>query len=318
MSAGKSVRLYLVDGRPGGLLTAEIMNWTGHVMAAPRSDARDKLLRREEASRTGVYVLLGNDPVPQVYVGETDELAKRLNENRHERLREDWWDRVVLITSKDANVTKAHVRYLESRLISNATAAKRATVLNKTNSGFALLPEADRSDMDYFIEQLDIVLPVIAVDVFRVPQTHTAPAAKIAVDASARISPEFHLVYRKLGVVARAQQVDGEFVVLAGSTAAPQISQPAKAVDTTQRQYEQRVAKHAALVASGALAIEGKLAHFTHDTVFNSPSAAGCIVKGSASCNGRVEWKTPEGIQFGDWESLEVGIASDAEDRRGV
>jgi hypothetical protein len=38
MSTGKSVRLFLADGTPGGLLTAEIMNWTGHIIAAPRSD----------------------------------------------------------------------------------------------------------------------------------------------------------------------------------------------------------------------------------------------------------------------------------------
>lgn len=35
---GKSVRMFLADGTPGGLITAEIMNWTGHVIAAPRSD----------------------------------------------------------------------------------------------------------------------------------------------------------------------------------------------------------------------------------------------------------------------------------------
>ncbi len=31
MSQGRSLRLFLVDGTPNGLLTAEIMNWTGHV-----------------------------------------------------------------------------------------------------------------------------------------------------------------------------------------------------------------------------------------------------------------------------------------------
>ena len=35
MSIGKSVRLFVAEGTPGGLLTAEIMNWTGHVTAAP-------------------------------------------------------------------------------------------------------------------------------------------------------------------------------------------------------------------------------------------------------------------------------------------
>ena len=61
MSIGKSVRLFLADGTPGGLLTAEIMNWTGHVVAAPRSDLA-ALLKRPEAKRTGIYILLGDDP----------------------------------------------------------------------------------------------------------------------------------------------------------------------------------------------------------------------------------------------------------------
>ena len=38
VTVGKNVRLFLVDGTPGGLVTAEIMNWTGHLLAGPRSD----------------------------------------------------------------------------------------------------------------------------------------------------------------------------------------------------------------------------------------------------------------------------------------
>ena len=58
--SGKQIRLFLVDGTPGGLTTAEITNWTGHVFSARRSDLAD-LLKREEAQRTGVYFLLGDD-----------------------------------------------------------------------------------------------------------------------------------------------------------------------------------------------------------------------------------------------------------------
>ena len=58
--SGKQVKLFLVDGTPGGLTTAEITNWTGHVLSARRSDLSD-LLEREEAQRTGVYLLLGDE-----------------------------------------------------------------------------------------------------------------------------------------------------------------------------------------------------------------------------------------------------------------
>ena len=81
MSSGKLVRLFLADGTPGGLLTAEIMNWTGHVVAAPRSDLAS-LLKRQEPSRTGIYILLGDDPDSldgqMAYIGEGDDVSKRL------------------------------------------------------------------------------------------------------------------------------------------------------------------------------------------------------------------------------------------------
>jgi hypothetical protein len=79
---GRQIRIFLVDGTPGGLLTAEIMNWTGHIVAAPRSDLA-RLLGREETSRTGVYVLLGDDPEALgqqlAYIGEGDEVRDRLD-----------------------------------------------------------------------------------------------------------------------------------------------------------------------------------------------------------------------------------------------
>jgi len=55
--SGKQIKLFLVDGTPGGLTTAEITNWTGHVLSARRSDLAD-LLKRDEAQHTGVYFLL--------------------------------------------------------------------------------------------------------------------------------------------------------------------------------------------------------------------------------------------------------------------
>ena len=108
--SGKQIKLFLIDGTPGGLTTAEITNWTGHVLSAGRSDLAD-LLRRDEAQRTGAYLLLGDDEEAvgntRCYIGEADIVADRLRDHQ----REKEWDRLVVITSKDANLTKAHVRY---------------------------------------------------------------------------------------------------------------------------------------------------------------------------------------------------------------
>ena len=61
LSAGRTVRLFLVDGAATGLMTAEILSWTGRALVAPRSRLPD-VLKRQEARGTGVYFLVGDDP----------------------------------------------------------------------------------------------------------------------------------------------------------------------------------------------------------------------------------------------------------------
>lgn len=172
------------------------------------------LLKRDEAQRTGAYLLLGEDEEAvgntRCYIGEADVVSERLRYHQREK---DFWDRVVVITSKDANLTKAHGRYLESRIIELDKRAGRVKVENGTASPPPALPEADASDMDYFVSQLEIVLPVLGVNAIRVPTAKPGPSD--CGDES--LSPVFQLRNGKLGVDARAQQIDGEFTMLAGS-----------------------------------------------------------------------------------------------------
>ena len=85
--SGKQTKLFLADGTPGGLTTAEITNWTGHVLSARRSDLAG-LLKRDEAQRTGVYLLLADDEAAigdiRCYVGEADVVADRLRRHPSE------------------------------------------------------------------------------------------------------------------------------------------------------------------------------------------------------------------------------------------
>ncbi len=148
---GKTVKMFLADGTPGGLQTAEIMNWTGHIVAAPRSDLA-ALLSRRDVGRTGVYVLIGEDPKTGgilAYIGEGDEVGVRIRRHAEPEYKngKDFWDRAIVITSKDANITKAHARYLEARLIQLAQLAGRANLVNGSAPPLPALPEADISDM---------------------------------------------------------------------------------------------------------------------------------------------------------------------------
>ncbi len=102
---GRTIRIYLVDGVPTGILTAEIINWTGKVFVAPRSQLAD-LAKREGAKRTGVYCLVGQDPdsptKDQVYVGEGDSVLARLTSHDTDESK-DFWARAVFVISKDQN-----------------------------------------------------------------------------------------------------------------------------------------------------------------------------------------------------------------------
>lgn len=299
MAVGKSIRLFLADGTPGGLLTAEIMNWTGHVIAAPRSELR-VLLNRDEAKRTGVYILLGEDPDAlggrRVYIGEGDNVSRRLyhHSRAKEKLGKDFWDRAVVLTSKDINLTKAHVRYLESRFIELAHEAKRASLENGTAPEVQRLPEADVSDMEYYIDQAKIILPVLGVNLFRTGARHMQNSTPEDI-ASAVHTETFDLHFKKANISAIAQEVDGEFIVLAGSEARDQwIGVPGRGYSSLRRKLEE----------DQVLEIDTMTGHrrFTQDYPFASPSAAASTILGRAA-NGPESWTHREsGLSYASWQ----------------
>jgi len=307
VSDGRSIRLFLADGTPGGLLTAEIMNWTGHVVAAPRSDLA-ALLKRPETSRTGIYILLGDDPDSVsgtvAYIGEGDEVRTRLKQ--HARAEDqggkDFWGRAIVLTSKDANLTKAHARYLESRFITLAQQARRSRLINGTAPPTLPLPEADRSDMEYFIAQAKIILPVLGVNILRSTATAVSHAAETAPASTPASSPVFELHLKKDSITAMARELDGEFTVLEGSGARTAWT----GVEHAYKALREKLVREGALVPGH----DGRAMRFARDQVFASPSAAAAVVVGRTA-NGRTDWKIQgSAVSFGDWQAQGIEQAA--------
>lgn len=304
MSQGRSLRLFLVDGTPNGLLTAEIMNWTGHVLTGPRSKLAE-LVQRPECARTGVYFLIGPDPDnslrSRVYIGESDDVAKRLkSHNRPEEAGgKDFWERVCLVTSKDQNLTKAHVKYLESLLIGIAGNLGRCELVNGTAHEYISLPESDRADMAFFLEQIRTVLPVLGFDFLR---ELTKPSTPVTASTEAPItrSPHFTLEVPRYDISAQGQEVDGEFFVLKGSKARAEWV-------GTERGYQglfKQLVDEGVLVANGA-----KHLVFSDDYAFSSPSAAAAVVCGRAA-NGRTSWLlVGSGQTYAAWQDQQLNIS---------
>lgn len=313
MNQGGSLRLFLVDGTPNGLLTAEIMNWTGHVLTGPRSKLAE-LVQRPECARTGVYFLVCPDPQnslrSKVYIGESDDVAKRLKQHNRPEATEsngggkDFWERVCLVTSKDQNLTKAHVKYLESLLIGIAGNLGHCVLVNGTAHDYINLPESDRADMAFFLEQIRTVLPVLGFDFLREISTSQMikdPATSVPTD----VSPHFVMTAQKSGASATAQQIDGEFIVLKGSTAREKWGSVAHSYENLFN----------LLVENGVLQpIEGGLMVFTQDYAFSSPSAAAAVIHGRAA-NGRMAWTVKGSAQtYAVWQDQQLNAPISGED----
>lgn len=300
MIHGKSIRLFLVDGTPGGIVTAEIMNWTGLVTTAPRSRLSD-ILRRPETGRTGIYLLTGDDPEnlgrSLVYIGESDNVGKRITQHAfdEEAGGKDFWDKMVLITSKDTHFTKSHARYIESRLIEVAKRVDRAGCTNKTTPPACTLPEADIADMEYFIEQIRVVLPVLGTDMLR-----DRKSLNVSTDVQGERLPVTNQLFEinRQGLQAKAQEIDGEFIVLAGSLAKnewPGSDHGYKSLRQsliTEKRLQQAT-------QSGYLV-------FVEDTAFRSPSAASAVILGRPD-NGRKSWLVAGTNQsYAEWQAALV------------
>lgn len=310
MGVGRSVRLYLVDGVATGILTAEIMNWTGHVLAAPRTRI-ESVLKRDELARTGIYFLVGPDDqgsgLDRVYVGEGDEIGKRLYQHNKEK---DFWERFVAVTSKDMNLTKAHVRYLEGRLIGMLKTARKVAVENSNSPDFRLLPEADIADMEAFLEEIALILPVIGSTFLQSTSLQSKSASEgvsgTTISGSRDVSngnlgdesPVFTVANKKAGISAQAIETGGEFIVLSGS-----IGSLKERISFHDRM---KAIRDEAFASGRAMKLDMDRFQLEQDIAFSSPSAAAVFLFGT-SRNGRTDWVVDgHGQTYGDWKDSRI------------
>ena len=271
-----TIKLFLPHGDAKSLRTAEIMNWTGFAIAAPRTEL-DELLQREELDKSGVYILSGTDPVsglPRAYIGEAEVIKERLKQHRTK----EFWVSAIVFVSKDENLTKAHVRYLESRLLVEATHVSRFT-LEQNQAGGSKLPESDRADMEVFLSHIRQLLPVLGSDLL-------IPIAQ----PTSKQQSRGELFCNRKGAEGRGYRTPDGFVVLKGSTGVLQERESAK-------NWPASTAIRKQLITDGTLIEKDGFYEFIRDVQFSSPSAAAAVIEGG-SANGLTSWKTKDGTNL--------------------
>ena len=280
-----TLKLFLVYGDPKRLRTAELSNWIGKAVAGPRSEF-EKLLERVECESTGIYFLTGIEPCTgkkAIYIGEAENIKNRIKAH----LTKDFWNQVTFFVSKDENLTKAHIKYLEGRLIELAKDSWRTTVMNNQGSG-ARLPESDREEMEIFLEKIQQMLPALDVDAF-------VPA--VAKQSEDQVKKEV-LFCKIKNVVAKGYQTPNGFIVLKDSQAV--IDERASA-----KKWPTVLAQRNNLIEEEILIPVGDAYVFTQNTEFSSPSAAAATIHGG-SANGLLAWIDSKGKSLKQIEKDEV------------
>jgi hypothetical protein len=278
---GFSVPIYIPSGNPEGLRIIEKSNWTGQGLVFPRAQFAEAR-RRDELKRTGVYVLWGpgeSGQLPRVYVGEGDSVLSRLEQHAQQK---DFWTHAAVFVSKDQNLNKAHVKYLEARLVRLAAEAKRAELDNGNVPQLPSLSDADVADAEGFLVDLLLCLRIVGVSAFEQTQT---------------VGPSSHvLILKAKGIEAWGQDTAEGFVVHAGSQAVKEEVPSIHGYLSDLRRV---------LVEQGVLEDAGPVYRLAQDYTFNSPSTAAGVLLGR-SANGRTEWKDAQGRTLKEIQEAEA------------
>ncbi len=282
MTFGKTIRIFLIDGDPNGRMTCELSNWTGKAYKIPRIKIKD-CGDRTDLANTGIYLLMGKDEDgnDQVYIGEAENVIKRLSQHLTQK---DFWHEAIIFISKDDNLNKAHVKYLENRLYEIAREAKRYVLSNTSTPTLSSISEADSAEVEEFIEHVRMLVNTLGHKVFD-EKRGTVKGVK---------ANEFTLRATRDANANRTPSSEG-FVVFKGSKAA---------TDTTNSVPLSIVKMRETLATNGVLVHEGEVLVFKEDYVFSSPSMAAAVVLGS-SANGMQEWKLKDGTTLKEFESRE-------------
>ena len=296
MKTGRTIRIYLSDGSISGIRHAEIVNWTGQAISVPRSHIAE-LNDWQESRKPGVYFLFGasdTDLGQAAYIGEAENVFDRI---KHHVANKDFWNELIFFTNKDENLTKSHVKYLESRLCQMANEVGRYQLLNGNSPQLPVLPRGDRDAMEEFLLNIKILLGVLGHRLLeKLSKAKASGVAEIEENLPDKSIDNKQLYLNVKDSNAKAVITDEGIVVVKGSFA---VVEDKSSLSIGYRKLKQE------LVLQNVLEENENVYVFMKDQLFKSPTQAASIIVGY-SINGRQSWQDNEGNTLGTLE--ETGI----------
>lgn len=245
-------------------------NWTGIAYKLPRNMVKESENRPELAS-PGVYFLFGYDDIkdkPLIYIGEAEDIIKRLKQHLEKK---DNWNEAIAFISKDTNLNKAHIKYLENQFFSIAKDCDRYVIDNSNTPTKSSVSEAEQAELEEFIHNAKILVNALGHKVFeKLSENQLSKQDE---------SPVF-TVSAGAGKAYGTPTSDG-FVLLKGSSIH---EVPAESLNNGIKKK----------VEQSRDAGEIKDAILQNDKLFTSSSAAAAFAAGY-SISGPQQWKTDKG-----------------------
>lgn len=276
----KTIKLFLLDGDPNKRMSCELSNWVGKAYKIPRSLMKESD-DRDDLQNIGVYFLFGKDPSNpddnMVYIGQTENIFNRLKQHLDQK---EFWNEVVTVISKDDNLNRAHVRYLEYKLYEIADQVGRYKLENSTIPKSPSISEPDKAEMEEFIYNVKLLVNTLGYKVFE------------EIKEKQNKDENYFYIDSVRGAKGKGQITSEGFVVLKGS----------KMANNTVDSAQNWVIKKREELLEKEIVIENDENYiFKKDYLFSSPSTAAAIVMGR-NANGLREWKLKNGMTLKEFE----------------
>ncbi|MFW5703768.1 MAG: GIY-YIG nuclease family protein [Patescibacteria group bacterium] len=271
----KTITVFLADGEPTGSRIVEVSNWTGKAYIIPRSKIKTILEEPENAhdlTSQSVYILIGKCDKGEetIYIGEAEDCMNRLLQHNSNQ---DFWNTAIAILSKDDNLNKAHVKFLESQLISKALNEKRATVKNSTTPTPPKLSRTDKAMLEEFQQNIELMLSSLGYRFFEPLQQKESKRMEFVCESKFASA---------IGTISN----EG-FVIFNGSVLRGNVRGNLGEADRLYWNH---------LIETGVIVLneDKSTGTLNQDILISSPSRAATLVLGRGA-NGWITWKTKDG-----------------------
>lgn len=156
----KTINLLLYEGDLDGVISIEDSSWNlGELYLAPRESVSE-FIETDACNKYGIYLLLSKNTV---YIGQSSDLSKTIAQHLNGK---DWWESVLILTTKDDSFIQTDIDYLQSILINKALKMNRLDCDNKNKRIKLKVSKFQKVVLDQYLSEALFLMKLIGITVF--------------------------------------------------------------------------------------------------------------------------------------------------------